>query len=77
MLSPEVQAVLARCRATRHRLGKKPLHEGVCTKCGGLESRLRWQASSDGQRHLRAECATCGRFFRYVEQTPVRIAAAE
>lgn len=42
--------------------------------CTGLV--LRWQVFRDGTTHIRAECATCGAFIRYVRQTPEAIRRA-
>jgi hypothetical protein len=36
--------------------------------CAGLI--LRWQVFRDGTTHIRAECAGCGTYIRYVRQTP-------
>ncbi|MCK6478598.1 MAG: hypothetical protein L6R43_00190 [Planctomycetes bacterium] len=42
--------------------------------CAGLL--LRWQVFRDGTTHIRAECAACGAFVRYVRQTPEAIRRA-
>jgi len=43
-------------------------------KCTGLV--LRWQVFRNGTTHVRAECAACRAFIRYVRQTPEAIRRA-
>src|SRR6185312_6957850 len=40
----------------------------VCRRCGGARFRTSWQTFSDGTRHVRADCAACGAFVRYLKQ---------
>jgi hypothetical protein len=37
-----------------------------CRKCGPTEYKTRVQVCKNGDRHLRADCASCGRFIRYL-----------
>jgi hypothetical protein len=38
---------------------------------------LTWQTFNDGRKHIKATCAKCGRFLRYLEQTPEHVAQAD
>jgi hypothetical protein len=40
----------------------------ACKRCGSSAIKTRWQTFRDGGRHLRAECAVCGTFRRYLAQ---------
>src|SRR6266542_5977771 len=40
----------------------------VCRKCGAAEFRTYWQTFANGNRHVRADCARCGAFVRYLKQ---------
>lgn len=43
--------------------------EGItCRRCGGTAFKTVWQQFSDGKRHVRADCASCGGFVRYLKQ---------
>ena len=39
-----------------------------CKSCGHDRVKTAWQTFSDGRTHLRADCASCGRFLRYLPQ---------
>jgi hypothetical protein len=38
----------------------------ACAGCGATEIRTWWQTFANGTKHVRAECARCGRFLRYL-----------
>jgi hypothetical protein len=40
----------------------------TCRRCGGSRFRTGRQTFADGTRHVRADCATCGAFVRYLKQ---------
>jgi hypothetical protein len=43
--------------------------EGLrCPKCGGTAFKTFWQTFADGSKHVRADCAACGAFVRYLKQ---------
>jgi hypothetical protein len=39
-----------------------------CPKCGGTEFKTWWQTFANGTRHIRADCAACRAFVRYLKQ---------
>jgi len=47
----------------------------VCRRCG-LETfpRVEWQEFAGGKRHLRASCAACGGYIKFLPQTPENVA---
>ena len=47
-----------------------------CPECGCDESVLLWQTIADGRRHIREECALCGRYIRWAPQTAQAMAEA-
>jgi hypothetical protein len=52
--------------------------EIACRNCGTSGApRLTWQTCRNQRRHIRANCAKCGSFLRYVEQTARNCMAAE
>jgi hypothetical protein len=48
----------------------------ACRGCGAAEVKTRWQEFKDGSRHIRAECARCGGFLRYLTQ-PLQVPVEE
>jgi hypothetical protein len=47
--------------------GRSPADLGItCPACGGAEVKTAWQTFADGSRHVRATCAGCGKFLRYL-----------
>src|SRR5262249_47776852 len=40
----------------------------LCQKCGAAEFKTSWQQFAGGKKHLRADCARCGAFVRYLKQ---------
>lgn len=51
----------------------------LCSHCAfACEPLLVWQRFTNGTLHIRAMCSRseCGRFIRYVEQTPTNLAKA-
>jgi hypothetical protein len=49
--------------------GHSPAELGlVCPGCGAAEFKTRCQEFRDGTRHVRADCARCGKFVRYLKQ---------
>lgn len=50
----------------------------VCARCGNNTVRVRWQTCRNGVgRHIRADCARCGRYIKFLSQTPANGAAAD
>jgi hypothetical protein len=50
----------------------------TCYRCGAADApRLRWQTCSNGRRHLRADCAVCGAFLKWLAQTADNVALVE
>jgi hypothetical protein len=43
---------------------------GLSCVCGSAEFRTAWQTFSDGSKHVRATCADCGRFVRWLPHPP-------
>ncbi|MCC6315941.1 MAG: hypothetical protein IT337_18230 [Thermomicrobiales bacterium] len=41
-----------------------------CRACGPVAPAVRWQTASNGARHLRADCPRCGRWVKFLAQTP-------
>jgi hypothetical protein len=52
----------------------KPLP--ICDRCGAREANLAWHELSGGRRQIRATCAACGGFVKFVAQTPENVALA-
>jgi hypothetical protein len=50
-------------------------HCRACPKPTAL--RFHWQTFAGGKRHVRMECAGCGRFLRYAPKTAFVLAMAE
>ena len=49
----------------------------TCHHCGVIEEPdLGWQVFGNGTTHLRAECRACGRYIKYVPQTPENLSLA-
>jgi hypothetical protein len=48
--------------------GRQPPAGVVCPKCGGSTFRTSWQTHSNGTRHVRCDCASCGAFVRWLKQ---------
>ena len=47
----------------------------ACRRCGvELAPRVSWQNCVGGKRHLRANCAVCGGWIKFLAQTPENIA---
>lgn len=62
------------CRKARD----NPLSPMSCASCGTTDSpRLRWQTLADGRLAIRAECAACRRWIKFVAQTAETIAEAD
>jgi hypothetical protein len=40
----------------------------ACRRCGATAFRTAWQTFANGTRHVRADCAGCGTFARYLKQ---------
>jgi hypothetical protein len=52
-------------------LDRMPTPNGLlCRKCGAAEFRTHWQTHSNGSQHVRADCARCGHFVRWLKQSP-------
>lgn len=50
----------------------------ACIHCGSTDPpTLKWFTMFDGRRHIREDCAKCGRWRRWAPQTPEAIAEAE
>lgn len=49
----------------------------VCSKCGADALRLTWTVFSNGTRHIRGDCAACGKFSQYVPQSPLAVHRAD
>jgi hypothetical protein len=45
-----------------------PPNPAACAGCGGLTFTTTWQTFANGTRHVRMNCAACGRFQRYLPQ---------
>jgi hypothetical protein len=57
--------------ATAVDLPRCPVPDGLlCPKCGAAEFRTAWATFKDGSRHVRADCAKCGAFVRFLKQSP-------
>jgi hypothetical protein len=55
-----------------------PAAEGlVCRTCGGQRFQTCWHTFRDGSRHIRVDCASCGRFQRYAPQEQSRYEPAQ
>lgn len=48
-----------------------------CPKCGGTEAALSWFTMGNGTRHIREECAACGKWISWAPQTVENIRAAK
>src|SRR5262249_21301356 len=48
----------------------------ACRSCGAAGMRTRWQTFADNTRHIRAECARCGAFPRFLKQ-PAKVPVEE
>jgi hypothetical protein len=54
-----------------------PVPAGIaCSGCNGTTFKTSWQTFANGTRHLRMDCAECGRFVRFTKQTPAALSAA-
>lgn len=53
------------------------LDGAACGHCGGRDLVFRWQEIAGGRKHLRADCAACGRYVKFVAQRPDLIALVE
>jgi ssDNA-binding Zn-finger/Zn-ribbon topoisomerase 1 len=51
--------------------------DASCPACGKTGLRLRWQTFAGGRRHVRADCAHCGKNRGFAPQTPANVAAAD
>ena len=49
----------------------------ACRHCGSADRRYTWQELANGTRHIRADCARCGRYVCYAPQTPGNRALAD
>lgn len=48
----------------------------ACSVCGSGFVTIGWQQIAGGRYHLRADCAVCGRYVKYLPQTPSLIELA-
>ena len=48
-------------------LFKSPL---TCQSCGPVEPVKKWKPMPNGRKHLGAYCSTCGRWIKWLSQTP-------
>ncbi len=61
--------MVATAGAPPHAPQRLPTPDGLlCPKCGAAEFVTRWQRFKDGSSHVRADCARCGKFVRYLEK---------
>jgi hypothetical protein len=54
-----------------------PADRPRCTRCGGRDITARWQHLRDGRRAIRADCARCRRYVKYLPQTQANVALAD
>jgi hypothetical protein len=48
-----------------------------CDRCHSRDVALSWQQVSNGGKRIRAECRRCGRFVKFLPETPENVAAAD
>ena len=79
--SLDIPAVATKVEVTENKLfdlPAPPAQPSKCQTCGSTEGSIyQWQKFSNGTRHVRESCKTCGKYIRYAPKTEEIVAAAD